>query len=75
MNAIYTEARFEDAVVASLHASGWEKGLADFYRPELGLDTSELYRFIGATQAKEWGNYSGAWGRLVGGLTAWGVVG
>jgi len=54
MNAIRIEARFEDAVVDSLHASGWEKGRAEFYRPELGLDTSELFWFIGATQAKVW---------------------
>src|SRR6266508_97386 len=54
MNAVHTEARFEDAVEASLLASGWLKDVAHLYRPELGLDTGELYTFIGATQPKEW---------------------
>jgi len=29
----------------------------------------------GGDRSKNQSNYSGAWGRLVGGLTAWGVVG
>jgi type I restriction enzyme R subunit len=50
----HTEARFEDAIEAHLLAHGWLSGTASNYRPSLGLDTAELYTFIGATQPKEW---------------------
>ncbi|KWX05660.1 restriction endonuclease subunit R [Carbonactinospora thermoautotrophica] len=54
MTAIHTEHAFEDAVVASLLASGWQQGDPGNYRRDLGLDTAELFTFIGATQAEEW---------------------
>ncbi|MEO3777957.1 type I restriction endonuclease [Micromonospora sp. B11E3] len=54
MNAVHHESTFGDAIVASLLASGWLEGSAADYRPELGLDTRQLFTFIGATQAREW---------------------
>lgn len=50
----HREVRFEDAIEAHLLAHGWERGSADNYRPSLGLDTAELFTFIGATQRAEW---------------------
>jgi type I restriction enzyme R subunit len=50
----HLELAFEDAIEAHLLANGWEKGVPNLYRRELGLDTSELFAFIGATQAEEW---------------------
>jgi type I restriction enzyme R subunit len=50
----HTELRFEEAIEAHLIANGWISGFASNYRAELGLDTAELYTFIGATQPKEW---------------------
>jgi hypothetical protein len=54
MAGSHTELRFEEAVEAHLLAQGWISGVASNYRPPLGLDTAELFTFIGATQPKEW---------------------
>ncbi|OZM75642.1 type I restriction endonuclease subunit R [Pseudonocardia sp. MH-G8] len=50
---VHTERAFEDRVEHELLAQGWEKAQGG-YRPELGIDTGELYRFLGATQQKSW---------------------
>ena len=57
------ERAFEDAIEAHLldHA-GYLKGVASFFDPVLGLDTSELFSFIGATQAKAWDSLLGRYG-------------
>lgn len=52
--AVHHESAFGDAIVAALLANGWAEGDRADYRPELGLDTSQLFTFIGATQAEEW---------------------
>ncbi|MDP3712154.1 MAG: DEAD/DEAH box helicase family protein [Mycobacteriales bacterium] len=54
MAGSHTELRFEEAIEAHLLVSGWYSGVANNYRPALGLDTAELYTFIGATQPMEW---------------------
>ena len=54
MRAIHTEERFEETVEAALLASGWLKGVPGFFRPDRGLDTGELFTFIGATQNEAW---------------------
>ena len=54
MSAIHHESAFGDAIVASLLTKGWAEGNRADYRAELGLDTSQLFTFIGATQAEEW---------------------
>jgi type I restriction enzyme, R subunit len=49
------ERLFEDAIEAHLvEHGGYEKGITSFFDPVLGLDTSELFAFIGKTQIKEW---------------------
>jgi type I restriction enzyme R subunit len=51
----HDERSFEDAIEASLlHHGGWAKGTAYLYDRARGLDTGELFAFIGATQAKAW---------------------
>ena len=35
-------------------SNGWERGSNADYRPDLGLDTAQLFTFIGATQQAEW---------------------
>ncbi|MDG4829314.1 type I restriction endonuclease [Solwaraspora sp. WMMD1047] len=52
--AIHHERVFGDAIVAALLAAGWAEGERTDYRPELGLDTRQLFTFIGATQPEEW---------------------
>jgi type I restriction enzyme R subunit len=54
MAGSHIELRFEEAIEAHLLAQGWISGTASNYRPALGLDTAELFTFIGATQANEW---------------------
>ncbi|MET9300659.1 DEAD/DEAH box helicase family protein [Micromonospora aurantiaca] len=54
MSPIHHESAFGDAIVAALLAGGWELGSAADYRANLGLDTHQLFTFIGATQAAEW---------------------
>ncbi len=54
MRTAHLEASFETEVVAHLVAHGWTEGDRTAYRRELGLDTGELFTFIGATQARKW---------------------
>ena len=48
------EKGFEDAIEASLMAGGYLKSLSSNFDRVLGLDTAELFAFIGATQVKAW---------------------
>ncbi|MGI5145121.1 type I restriction endonuclease subunit R [Plantactinospora sp. CA-294935] len=52
--AVHHEQVFGDAIVAALLDNGWAEGSKADYRPELGLDTYQLFTFIGATQPDEW---------------------
>jgi type I restriction enzyme R subunit len=52
--AVHDEGAFGAAIVAAMLERGWEEGSPSNYRPELGLDTAELYQFIGASQGAEW---------------------
>lgn len=54
MTKQHTESAFEAAIEAHLLANGWEQGSAQSYRADLGLDTGELFTFIGATQVENW---------------------
>jgi type I restriction enzyme R subunit len=48
-----TEFAFESRVEAELVDQGWEQAQGTF-GVELGIDTGEMFRFIGATQAMKW---------------------
>lgn len=49
------ERAFEESIEAYLlEQGGYVKSAASNFDPVLGLDTAELFAFIGATQAKEW---------------------
>jgi hypothetical protein len=41
---------------------GWRLGSNGGYRPELGLDTAQLFEFIGATQADAWAELKSFYG-------------
>lgn len=60
--AIHDEAAFETAIEADLLADGWAQGASSNYRPEFGLDTTELMTFLGATQAKAFDKLIGYYG-------------
>jgi type I restriction enzyme R subunit len=55
----HLEAAFEDSIEEYLLEQGWLPSAPVHYNRELGLDTAELYAFLGATQAD-------AWERLIG---------
>jgi len=48
------ERGFEEAVEAGLLASGYLRSSPAHFDAVLGLDTSELFAFVGATQPREW---------------------
>jgi type I restriction enzyme, R subunit len=49
----HTERAFEDRVAEELRIQGWSPGGGTF-DAGLGLDTGDMFRFIGATQVKKW---------------------
>ena len=54
MSAVHHESQFQKAIIESLCNNGWERGSNAEYRADLGLDTVQLFTFIGATQQSEW---------------------
>lgn len=48
------ERGFEDAIEAALLDGGYLKSVPSHFDPVLGLDTAELFAFIGATQVTQW---------------------
>ncbi|TMR93026.1 type I restriction endonuclease subunit R [Nonomuraea basaltis] len=55
------EYAFESRVEAELVARGWSRAHGTF-NVELGIDPGEMYRFIGATQQKNWDRLVGFYG-------------
>ncbi|MHB8263980.1 MAG: hypothetical protein ACYDGY_09600, partial [Acidimicrobiales bacterium] len=56
------ERAFEDAIEAALLADGYLRSIPSHFDPVLGLDTAELFAFIGATQITEWERLLGRYG-------------
>jgi type I restriction enzyme, R subunit len=57
------ERMFEDAIEEWLLTyGGYERAISSNFDPILGLDTAELFTFIGATQAREWESLLGRYG-------------
>ena len=56
------ERGFEDAIEAALLAGGYLKSEPSHFDPVLGLDTAELFAFIGATQVTKWQRLLGRYG-------------
>ena len=56
------ERGFEDAIETALLESGFLKSLSSHFDPVLGLDTAELFAFIGTTQVKDWERLLGRYG-------------
>ncbi|MET8948576.1 type I restriction endonuclease [Streptomyces sp. NPDC004542] len=51
---VHDEAAFGNAITAALLERGWREGNRQHYRPHLGLDTAQLFEFVGRTQAGDW---------------------
>jgi type I restriction enzyme R subunit len=57
------ERLFEEAIEAQLlECGGYQKSAASSFDPVLGLDASETFTFIGATQIKEWNSLLARYG-------------
>jgi type I restriction enzyme R subunit len=57
------ERQFEEAIEASLlEEGGYLKSVPTRFNADVGLDTAELFAFIGATQVKEWERLLGLYG-------------
>ncbi len=56
------ERGFEEAIEAALLAGGYLKSHPSDFDPVFGLDTAELFAFIGATQVKDWERLLGRYG-------------
>ncbi|WP_328928096.1 DEAD/DEAH box helicase family protein [Streptomyces sp. NBC_00190] len=54
MSPIHNESAFGAAVVAAMIERGWREAQAEDYQADLGLDTNELFTFIGKSQPDEW---------------------
>ncbi|MEV0317871.1 type I restriction endonuclease subunit R [Streptomyces sp. NPDC050658] len=62
MSPVHDENAFGTAIVAALTERGWREANPEDYRPDLGLDTNELFTFIGRTQPDEWYELAGIYG-------------
>jgi type I restriction enzyme, R subunit len=58
---VHGERTFEDRVEGELLDRGWSRTLGTF-NVDLGLDSGEMFRFIGATQEKKWDRLVGFYG-------------
>lgn len=58
----HLESALEDTIVEHLLAGGWVKGASSDFSCELGLDTAQLFTFLGATQIDEWDKLVGHYG-------------
>ncbi|MFF7837474.1 type I restriction endonuclease subunit R [Streptomyces ossamyceticus] len=54
MADIHTESAFGDAIVTAMTENGWREASPADYTADLGLDSNELYTFLGETQPDEW---------------------
>jgi hypothetical protein len=54
MSPVHHEAAFGEVIASAMLADGWRLGSNADYRPDLALDTAQLFEFIGDTQIDEW---------------------
>ncbi|WP_405943632.1 type I restriction endonuclease subunit R [Streptomyces sp. NBC_00932] len=54
MSPIHDESAFGKAIVAGMTERGWREAQPEDYQADLGLDTNELFTFLGETQGDEW---------------------
>lgn len=54
MSPIHSESAFGHAIVSAMTERGWHEAQPEDYQADLGLDTNELFTFIGESQIREW---------------------
>ncbi|WP_432078594.1 type I restriction endonuclease subunit R [Streptomyces sp. YPW6] len=65
MAPIHHESAFGEAIVAAMCERGWRETRPEDYQADLGLDTNELFTFIGETQIDEWNDLLAVYGNNV----------
>ncbi|UCA51848.1 DEAD/DEAH box helicase family protein [Streptomyces sp. WA6-1-16] len=65
MAPIHHESAFGEAIVAAMCERGWREARPEDYQADLGLDTNELFTFIGQTQIDEWNDLLAVYGNNV----------
>ncbi|MFG2404605.1 type I restriction endonuclease subunit R [Streptomyces brevispora] len=65
MSPIHNESAFGDAIVASMTERGWREARPEDYQADLGLDTNELFTFLGESQIREWDELVAVYGNDV----------
>ncbi|MCQ1580766.1 type I restriction endonuclease subunit R [Streptomyces parvus] len=65
MPPIHHESAFGEAIVAAMSERGWREARPEDYQADLGLDTNELFTFIGETQIDEWNDLLAVYGNNV----------
>ncbi|MEV0010603.1 type I restriction endonuclease [Streptomyces sp. NPDC047973] len=63
MSPIHSESAFGDAIVAAMTERGWREARPQDYQADLGLDTNELYTFLGESQPREWAELLAVYGK------------
>ncbi|MFF7337585.1 type I restriction endonuclease subunit R [Streptomyces sp. NPDC008163] len=63
MSPIHSESAFGDAIVAAMTERGWREARPEAYQADLGLDTDELYTFLGESQPREWAELLAVYGK------------
>ncbi|MFG2430269.1 type I restriction endonuclease subunit R [Streptomyces sp. NPDC048590] len=58
----HTEGAFEAVIESALLRNGWEQGLGNSYDHKLGIDTSELSKYLRASQLDAWERLMDAYG-------------
>ncbi|MDK0523297.1 type I restriction endonuclease [Streptomyces sp. ML-6] len=65
MSPIHSESAFGDAIVVAMTERGWREAQPEDYQADLGLDTNELFTFLGETQIDEWNELLAVYGKDV----------
>ncbi|WP_408993138.1 type I restriction endonuclease subunit R [Streptomyces sp. 1268] len=65
MAPIHHESAFGEAIVAAMCERGWREARPEDYQADIGLDTNELFTFIGETQIDEWNDLLAVYGNNV----------
>lgn len=65
MSPIHSESAFGDAIVAAMTERGWREAQPEDYQADIGLDTNELFTFLGETQINEWNELLAVYGNNV----------
>ncbi|MEV6794440.1 type I restriction endonuclease [Streptomyces sp. NPDC051320] len=65
MSPIHDESAFGGSIVASMTERGWREARPEDYQADLGLDTNELFTFLGESQIHEWNELLAVYGNDV----------